>query len=146
MGRKLIRTAMSETHEEAQPPQCGDDSASAPPAKIIRLRVPLGGKIAIGPGKAALLEAISETGSISAAGRKLNMSYRKAWLLVRDMNAYFAGPLVEASKGGAQGGGARLTDMGRTALLKYRQMEKTAWDSISEGLDDFRALLKLGRE
>jgi len=110
-------------------------------ANLIRLRVPIGENIAIGPGKAALLEAISETGSISAAGRKLNMSYRKAWLVVKDMNSFFKKPLVEASKGGVKGGGARLTEMGSEVLEKYRQLEITAWESISDGLEDFKLLL-----
>jgi len=112
-----------------------------PSANVIRLRVPIGKNIAIGPGKAALLEAISETGSISAAGRKLNMSYRKAWLVVRDMNRFFKEPLVDASKGGVKGGGARLTEMGQEVLKKYRQLETTAWESISENIADFQLLL-----
>jgi molybdate transport system regulatory protein len=91
----------------------------------------------MGPGKAALLEAIAETGSISAAGRSMGMSYRKAWLLVRDMNMFFKDPLVDASKGGAKGGGARLTDMGHRVLARYRELETTAWESISAQLEDF---------
>ena len=109
------------------------------PTSVIRLRVPIGDKIAIGPGKAALLEAIEETGSISAAGRKLNMSYRKAWLIVNDMNKFFVEPLVSAAKGGSKGGGATLTDMGRLVIQKYRKLEKTAWDSIS------REMAKMGQ-
>jgi len=110
-------------------------------ANVIRLRVPIGKNIAIGPGKAALLEAISETGSISAAGRKLNMSYRKAWLVVKDMNRFFKRPLVDASKGGLKGGGAHLTEMGCEVLEKYRRLEMTAWESISEDIVDFQLLL-----
>jgi len=111
------------------------------PSNVIRLRVPIGEKIAIGPGKAALLDAISETGSISAAGRKLNMSYRKAWMVVKDMNRFFKEPVVDASKGGASGGGARLTEMGKQVLKKYRQLETIAWESITEGIVDFERLL-----
>ncbi|MDR1841714.1 MAG: winged helix-turn-helix domain-containing protein [Holophagales bacterium] len=111
------------------------------PANVVRLRVPIGEKIAIGPGKAALLDAIAETGSISAAGRRLSMSYRKAWLVVKDMNRFFKEPLVYASKGGPSGGGARLTDMGRLVLKKYRRLETIAWESISEGVNDFERLL-----
>jgi molybdate transport system regulatory protein len=109
--------------------------------QVIRLRVPAGEKIAIGPGKAALLEAIDETGSISAAGRKINMSYRKAWLIVNDMNKYFKNPLVDASKGGANGGGARLTEMGRLVLEKYRRIEDQAWEAISDPIKEFEPLL-----
>ncbi|MCL1894390.1 MAG: winged helix-turn-helix domain-containing protein [Holophagaceae bacterium] len=112
------------------------------PDHIIRLRVPIGDKIAIGPGKAALLEAIVKTGSISAAGRDLGMCYRKAWMIVKDMNKFFIEPLVEASKGGATGGGARLTEMGCLVLEKYRHIESQAWCAISSSVKDFKALLK----
>jgi len=111
------------------------------PKQVIRIRVPAGDKIAIGPGKAALLEAIDETGSISAAGRKINMSYRKAWLIVNDMNKYFKSPLVDAAKGGANGGGARLTDMGRLVLEKYRRIEGQAWEAVSGPIKEFEHLL-----
>ena len=87
-----------------------------------RLRILSGSAIAIGPGKADLLEAIDETGSISAAARLMRMSYRRAWLLVRTMNDCFRQPLVEAEKGGTAGGGARLTATGRAVLTEYRTM------------------------
>jgi molybdate transport system regulatory protein len=112
------------------------------PQRVIRLRIPTGEHIAIGPGKAALLEAISETGSISAAGRKLNISYRKAWVVVRDMNIFFKEPLVDVSKGGPKGGGARLTEMGRLVLEKYRRLEKIAWEAISGDIGEFGELLR----
>ena len=64
-----------------------------------RIRILLGSSIAIGPGKAALLEAIGETGSIAAAGRRMGMSYRRAWVLTKTMNACFQEPLIEAAKG-----------------------------------------------
>ena len=80
------------------------------------IRILLGSSIAIGPGKAALLGAIGETGSIDGAGRRMGMSYRSAWVLVKTMNACFRGPLIEAAKGGMGGGGARLTAMGREVL------------------------------
>jgi len=87
-----------------------------------RIRILLGSSIAIGPGKAALLEAIGETGSIAAAGRRMGMSYRRAWVLAKTMNACFREPLIEAAKGGIGGGGARLTAMGREVLALYRRM------------------------
>src|SRR5207248_1250734 len=85
-----------------------------------RIRILLGSSIAIGPGKAALLELIAETGSIAAAGRRMGMSYRRAWVLTKTMNACFRAPLVEAAKGGTGGGGAWLTAMGREVLALYR--------------------------
>ncbi len=83
----------------------------------------VGEEIAIGPGKAALLEAIVAHGSISAAGRALGMSYRRAWLLVDVMNRCWSRPLVESSAGGAKGGGARVTETGRAVLAAYRAFE-----------------------
>lgn len=97
----------------------------------LRLRLMAGEEIAIGPGKADLLAAIDESGSISAAGRQLDMSYRRAWLLVETMNRCFRSPLVEAAKGGSKGGGARLTSLGVEVLKSYRQMEAKAERAIS---------------
>lgn len=80
----------------------------------------------MGPGKADLLEAIDTHGSISAAGRAMGMSYRRAWLLVSTMNACFRSPLVITSKGGAEGGSAELTKTGRTVLTAYRRLAEQA--------------------
>ena len=98
-----------------------------------RIRILLGSSIAIGPGKAALLDAISEIGSIAAAGRRMGMGYRRAWLLAKTMNACFQQPLIEAAKGGIGGGGARLTAMGREVwrfiglwrTMRQRQLPST---------------------
>ncbi|MCL5777460.1 LysR family transcriptional regulator [Limibaculum sp. FT325] len=92
----------------------------------IRLRVVLAPGIALGPGKADLLEGIRDTGSIAAAGRRLGMSYKRAWQLVETLNGYFREPLVEASKGGSHGGGAALTPMGAEVLARFRRIEASA--------------------
>ncbi|MCG6874072.1 MAG: LysR family transcriptional regulator [Betaproteobacteria bacterium] len=92
----------------------------------VRLRVVLERNIAIGPGKADLLEAIGATGSISAAARGMGMSYKRAWLLVDTMNRCFRAPLVESAKGGSAGGGAHLTPLGVEVLRRYRSMEQRA--------------------
>jgi len=84
------------------------------------------GTIAFGPGKAELLEAIQQTGSIRAAAQDRGMSYMRAWSLVRTMNAAFRSPLVEKVRGGPQQGGARLTKRGETVLRLYKQMAKEA--------------------
>lgn len=89
-----------------------------------RLRIKYGEEIAIGPGKIAILEAIAETGSISGAGRKLGMSYRRAWLLVDQMNQYFKDPVVHAASGGSQGGGTALTPTGTEVIKLYRTIEQ----------------------
>ena len=95
----------------------------------------------MGPGKAELLAAILETGSIAAAGRKLGMSYQKTRQLVDEMNLCFASPLVEGFKGGAQGGGTQLTAVGREALERYRAMQARAETAIVEDLAAFQTLL-----
>ena len=77
----------------------------------------------LGAGKIALLEAIERTGSISAAGRAHKMSYRRAWLLVDELNRLFETPLVSAHHGGTKGGGATLTDHGRRIVALYRSAE-----------------------
>lgn len=92
----------------------------------LRFRLLLGNGRALGPGKADLLAAIAAHGSISAAGRVLGMSYKRAWQLVDDLNNSFVAPLVRASKGGGHGGGAVLTDTGIAVLAAYRAIETKA--------------------
>jgi len=106
-----------------------------------RIRILLGSSIAIGPGKAALLAAIGDTGSIAAAGRRMGMSYRRAWVLTKTMNACFREPLIEAAKGGIGGGGARLTAMGHQVLPLYRAMEDHALTAILSDMAKLRALM-----
>jgi len=84
------------------------------------------GTIVLGPGKADLLDAIARTGSIRAAAGELEMSYMRAWTLVRTMNSAFRAPLVEKVRGGTDQGGARLTKSGETVLRLYRKMEEKA--------------------
>jgi molybdate transport system regulatory protein len=108
-----------------------------------RLRILLGSDIAIGPGKADLLEAIGRTGSISAAAREMEMSYRRAWLLVDTMNQCFKGPLIEAVKGGSGGGGAQITALGLDVLARYRAMELKAAASVSTEMREFSRLLSV---
>lgn len=88
------------------------------------------GTIALGPGKAGLLDAIRRHGTIRGAAEELGMSYMRAWTLIRTMNAAFASPLVEKTRGGADQGGAQLTRRGETVLTLYRTMEKTAARAI----------------
>jgi molybdate transport system regulatory protein len=87
----------------------------------IRLDFELGRRL--GAGKVALLEAIEATGSISAAGRAHKMSYRRAWLLIDELNKLFAEPVVAAHHGGTKGGGAALTETGRRIVALYRDAE-----------------------
>jgi molybdate transport system regulatory protein len=82
-----------------------------------------GDELAMGPGKADLLDAIQAEGSISGAGRKLGMSYRRTWLLVDAMNRCWSDPLVEATPGGGEHRGARVTATGQEVLAAYRALE-----------------------
>ena len=109
----------------------------------LRFRVVLGRGVALGPGKADLLQAIDETASLTRAAARFGMSYKRGWTLVREMNAAFAKPLVETEKGGSGGGGrASLTTLGRRVLARYRQMEKDAAEAVSAGVADLRRHLK----
>ncbi len=89
----------------------------------MRPRLYHGDDIAIGPGKADLLEAIRKTGSITAAAESMGMSYMRAWMLIRTMNGCFKAPLVHAKRGGAERGTAILTEMGQKVLALYRRIE-----------------------
>jgi len=109
----------------------------APEGGLGHLRVVLGEGAYIGPGRADLLEFIDSTGSISAAGKAMGMSYKRAWGLVQALNDGFGQPLVESSRGGAEQGGARLTEAGRFVLERYRAMQKKTRLAIA---DDVAAL------
>jgi len=104
------------------------------------LRLQLSPESRLGPGKVALLEAVEATGSISGAGRAMKMSYRRAWLLIDDLNRMFRLPVVEASTGGARGGGARLTATGRAVVAHYRAIESKAMGASSLHVEAIRDL------
>jgi molybdate transport system regulatory protein len=108
----------------------------------LTLRVDFGPDRAIGPGKVLLLEAIRDTGSISQAGRTLGMSYRRAWLLVDDMNRCFRDPVVTAQPGGLQGGGAAVTAFGEKLIRNYRFIETEATAATKPKLHELEASLR----
>lgn len=97
---------------------------------------------AMGPGKAALIEAIDRSGSISAAARDMDMSYRRAWQLVAAINTSFTEPLIVTATGGKQGGGAVVSDLGRKVVKRFREMEIKASRAIAREIADFSSLLK----
>jgi molybdate transport system regulatory protein len=108
-----------------------------------RLRVLHGEEIALGPGKVALLAGIEQTGTLAEAARLLDMSYTRAWNLLRTMNACFKAPLVESERGGTERGHAALTETGRAVLALYRRMEEEslraadpAWRELRRYLTD----------
>lgn len=107
-----------------------------------RLRIDFPAGVRIGPGKIDLLEAIDRTGSISAAGRELGMSYRRAWLLMDELGKLFSRPVIVASAGGVHGGGARLTDFGRALIGAYRRIEARTAQAIREELAPFETDLR----
>jgi molybdate transport system regulatory protein len=108
----------------------------------LTLRVDLGTDRAIGPGKIRLLEAIRDAGSITQAGIALGMSYRRAWLLVDDMNNCFREPVVAAQAGGSHGGGAALTPFGARLIDQYRAIEAEAHSATAARLTELEAACK----
>ena len=128
--------------------QPADDDSASPrsrsrrrgPVARFRLRVTSGDTIAVGPGKIDLLEAIAETQSITAAAKSIGMSYRRAWILVDQLNATLRQPAVASAKGGEHGGGSRLTAVGEDLIERYRRIESRAAEACA---DDLAALLRL---
>jgi molybdate transport system regulatory protein len=108
----------------------------------LTLRVDFRSRRSVGPGKIRLLEEIGRTGSISQAGRNLRMSYRRAWLLIDDMNKCFRHAVVSAKPGGLQGGGAVLTDFGAELVWNYRTMESAASKATQSRLRDLETALR----
>lgn len=98
----------------------------------LSIRIDFGPDIRVGPGKIALLEQIATHGSISAGGRALNMSYRRAWELIEELNGIFGQPVVVSKTGGRKGGGATLTALGLALVTRYRAMERAA-ETATEG-------------
>jgi len=113
------------------------------PLSSIKIRLLCGDLFAMGPGKADLLEAIQETASIAAAGRKLGLSYWKTRRLLEELNQCFRSPVVVASKGGERGGGAQVTETGRLALAQFRAMEAEAGAAIAGRVLAFQDLLAI---
>lgn len=117
--------------------------ARVPADGLTHLRITLGDTAYIGPGRADLLELIDQTGSISAAGKAMGMSYKRAWGLVQALNEGFGRPLVEASRGGAEQGGARLTEPGRSVLQHYRAMQDKTRAAIAGDVLALRRLFDM---
>ena len=102
----------------------------------------MGEVIAIGPGKVELLQAIDSTKSIAAAAKSLNMSYRRAWLLVDSINQALNTPAVITATGGVRGGGTQLTDTGHQVIDLYRRIEETALAACQPDIEQLLSLLQ----
>ncbi len=98
--------------------------------------------MAFGPGKADLLEKIASTGSIAKAARAMNMSYMRAWTLVKSMESGFSEPLVQKLRGGHRRGGAELTAAGKKMLRLYRQLERETRPLIRKAQRQLGPLLR----
>lgn len=104
--------------------------------QLLKIRISNGSTIAMGPGKADLLEAIDQCGSISAAAKKMKMSYKRAWDLADIINKSFKEPLIVSSPGGKHGGGAKLTEFGRFILINYRNLVAKTYTSADAELNN----------
>lgn len=122
--------------------QDGEASISTGTDYKLKLRIIVGDEIAMGPGKADLLDNIIKTGSIAAAGRAMGMSYKRAWDLVEQMNRSFKEKMVETSKGGAGRGGAVVTSFGEDVLKGYRVAVARAMRAVEEDATKILALTK----
>lgn len=118
------------------------DAAKQPAEVRFRMRITKGETIALGPGKVALLEAIREQGSISAAARSLDMSYRRAWLLVDELNRSLKSPATLSEQGGQSGGGCVLTPVGERIIKLYRDVEAQAEAACARQIASLTQLLK----
>lgn len=127
MKKQTIRT-------DDAPPGNGKPSAR------FRFRITVGDVVAVGPGKVSLLEAIGATGSIQAAAQSLDMSYRRAWLLLNEMNTSFHQPVVASARGGSIRGGSELTPVGLQLVETYRAIEEKAARACA---DEIAELVKL---
>ncbi|HTM78875.1 MAG TPA: winged helix-turn-helix domain-containing protein [Devosia sp.] len=115
-------------------------------AGLSHLRVTLTPDFYLGPGRADLMELIAETGSISAAGKRMGMSYKRAWGLVQALNEGFGFALVETSRGGSAQGGAHLTDAGQAVLAHYRTMQARTRVAIADEVAALRKLLDMSAQ
>jgi molybdate transport system regulatory protein len=108
----------------------------------LTIRIDLAADAALGPGKARLLEAVDAAGSIRGAATAIGMSYRRAWLLLQDVEAVMGAPVVSGETGGANGGGTSLTKLGRAVVDQYRTIEKRASRAVAAELRKLTAMTK----
>ncbi|ASL48036.1 Molybdenum-pterin-binding protein MopA [Burkholderia sp. AD24] len=117
-------------------------NAKVRPEVRFRMRIRTGDTVALGPGKVELLEAVREFGSISAAARSLDMSYRRAWLLIDELNRSLKSPATHSEQGGQSGGGCTLTPVGETIIRLYRNVEVEAERSCAKQIAELTRLIR----
>lgn len=117
-------------------------SLRRPGPSRVNLRIEIGDVVRLGPGKVRLLKLIAERGSISAAGRAMQMSYRRAWLLIDTLNKAFLEPVVATQPGGRADRRAAITPFGREIIRRYRAMEAAARDAMADDLAALEADLR----
>lgn len=117
-------------------------STKTRPDVRFRMRILTGDAVAIGPGKVELLEAVREQGSISAAARVLGMSYRRAWLLIDELNRSLKSPATTSEQGGQSGGGCTLTHVGEAIVRLYREIEVEAQRSCAKQIGELTRLIR----
>jgi molybdate transport system regulatory protein len=130
------------TPPQKDQPQAGAPTQHSEPEVRFRMRVMHDGTIALGPGKVQLLEAVREHGSISAAARSLSMSYRRAWLLMDELNRALESPATVSEHGGQSGGGSTLTPVGEEIIRLYRGIEARAAAACAPEIEALKKLIK----
>ena len=115
---------------------------ASPLEQKTRFRIQIKHAVAIGPGKADVLQCIAKTGSIAEAGRCMGMSYQTVWSLVNALNRDFVAPLVVTQRGGSAGGGSKLTELGEQVLGLYREVEKKAQSAVESTISQLVSLIK----
>ena len=101
------------------------------------IKVDFGEGLRLGAGKVRLLEMVAETGSISAAARAMDMSYRRAWLLIEETNQMFKQPVVETAAGGSGGGGAKITEHGSRVIALFHELQSEADQLVTQKFSQF---------
>lgn len=123
-------------------PRPATKSAKPRPEVRFRMRIRSGDAVALGPGKVELLEAVREHGSISAAARSLGMSYRRAWLLIDELNRSLKAPATHSEQGGQSGGGCTLTPVGENIIRLYRNVEVEAQRSCAKQIAELTRMIR----
>ncbi|MGF6770759.1 molybdate transport system regulatory protein [Paraburkholderia sp. GAS199] len=123
-------------------PRSATRTAKSRPEVRFRMRIRSGDAVALGPGKVELLEAVREHGSIAAAARSLNMSYRRAWLLIDELNRSLKMPATASEQGGQSGGGCTLTPVGESIIRLYREVEAEAQRSCARQISELTRMIR----